>query len=813
MSRSHLQHRLCSTKHNNIAEKSCFRHGVNGTPNCVVSAHLLAKPSSTLYRPLSLQLILITLLVFSLQFLSANAQYTLYVSPKGDDSNSGTSEKSPLGTLKAARDAIRKIRKGGSLPKGGARVRLLSGVYNYDSTLELTSEDSGDGPDAMIVYESYGGRATFEGGAEIGGWEKAGSDVDGRVGKGAKGKVYMTKVEDKRVLSVLDSEKGDRALLTSGGELLRIARWPNKGFALIGKVRKGKETPGAEGSVESPKGAEFKIRDGNGAVDRWRDELREKPGKAKAIGYVDSDFRRLFLRVFGVNGDYLRLMDGGGYGIESDDKRDNKPRRFFVRNLMAELDSPGEWYFDESDKMLYMYPIGEMGEDTTITIGVAPCAFAGSGVSYVAVKNIAFQHKEPGVGGQDSFVLFEGEGKGNVVEGCVFRDSASCGVTMEESLKEVTIRDSDFYNLEMFFRIGGGVLSPTEITSHKQQAINNHCTITTDTFERYPTIAVKGVGTRFENNLIHNVPNQVINIQGGCDHMVARNEVFNTGFEEGDGGAFYGGGALWSYGNIFRHNFMHHMISVPDLFPRAAFYSDDHDGGETYQENVLYKGGGDGIKINKGGGHIVANNVILKGDVGIWSSSRGSKDDFKLAMDYLKNDPDSGDKKNYFGRAQKVWGKDGWKQGPWKKYKELQIVMNKYFSEETMEPFECRFYYNLFSDCDKDIDAPSSVSERDNRDISLSLFEDPDSLNFRFKAGKPEYAPDIPFESIGLVVDGSRKWVPDKKAYRSSVRKRFEEIDVNDNGGYSTAKANELLYYNSGAELLSRSEGRAPFEA
>ena len=42
----------------------------------------------------------------------------------------------------------------------------------------------------------------------------------------------------------------------------------------------------------------------------------------------------------------------------------------------------------------------------------------------------------------------------------------------------------------------------------------------------------------------------------------------------------YTGGDIWSYGNVVKHNFMHHIMSIPDLLGRAAFYSDDYDGGE-----------------------------------------------------------------------------------------------------------------------------------------------------------------------------------------------------------------------------------------
>lgn len=690
-------------------------------------------------------------------------------------------------------------------------MRILPGVYKYTTTLELSGEDGGDNPESMVVYEGYGGKVVFDGGLGVGGWEKMGEDIDARVGKGGQGKMWGVKVGDGIVGDLLRGrEVGDeRVVLVMGGELMRVARWPERGYVLVGKVRGGREKSGELGNAEMAKGAEFMLRE-KGVVERWRNELEEKRGKGVVVGYIDSDFRRSTLRMFGVNGDYLRLMDGGSYGVEN---RKDKPRRFYVRNMMTELDNPGEWYYDEDDDMIYMYPLGDMDEDVEVFVGTGPAVFGGAGVSHVKIKNIIFQHKAPGDNTEDSFVYFKGESVGNVVEGCVFRDSPSAGVSMDTSTRESIIRDSDFYNLGMFFRIGGGILNGDEIVSFNHQAINNHCTMTVG-IDLYPTVAVKGVGTRFENNLIHNVPNQVVN-NGGVDHMIKKNEVFNVGFEEGDGGAFYGGGALWSYGNLFKHNFIHHLISVPDLYPRAAFYSDDHDGGDTYEENVLYKGGGDGIKMNKGGGHSVTRNVILNGDAGIWSSARNSDQDFATAKDFLDNNPDSGEKENYFGRAQEIWGKDGWKQGPWiEKFPKLQIVMKMYFEKKTMKPFECRFYDNLFVDTKENINAPSMIPTKGNRDIDAELFEDPSTLNFKFKSGRPPYAPDIPFEEIGLVITEARKWVPDKSDYRSAVRERFAETDVDDNGPYDSNTVDDLLYYNSGEQIFggTASNARAPGE-
>ena len=59
--------------------------------------------------------------------------------------------------------------------------------------------------------------------------------------------------------------------------------------------------------------------------------------------------------------------------------------------------------------------------------------------------------------------------------------------------------------------------------------------------------------------------------------MYDSNEVFNTGYVEGDGGVMYIGASLTNgYGMHFRENFVHHSLEVPGLHGRGGIYFDDH---------------------------------------------------------------------------------------------------------------------------------------------------------------------------------------------------------------------------------------------
>jgi len=111
-----------------------------------------------------------------------------------------------------------------------------------------------------------------------------------------------------------------------------------------------------------------------------------------------------------------------------------------------------------------------------------------------------------------------------------------------------------------------------------------------------------------------------------------------------------------SYGNSVKHNFIHHIMSVPGIFGRAGVYADDRDGGEGIQENVFYKGGMFSVLVNGGNGHWIQNNVVLRGFIGMRTNSGGGEAQYKLAMSYINNDPNNRIKANYFGNMLRAVG-------------------------------------------------------------------------------------------------------------------------------------------------------------
>jgi Fibronectin type III domain len=91
----------------------------------------------------------------------------LYVSPSGNDKNSGTSAR-PLRTLAHAQSVVRSLN--GSM-KSNITVYLKSGIYHLSRPLQFGPQDSGSNGHTVIWAGAPGASATISGATRISGWK------------------------------------------------------------------------------------------------------------------------------------------------------------------------------------------------------------------------------------------------------------------------------------------------------------------------------------------------------------------------------------------------------------------------------------------------------------------------------------------------------------------------------------------------------------------------------------------------------------------------------------------------------------------
>ena len=754
------------------------------------------------------------LLVLVFASLVTKAQEQIYVDPNGNDSNPGTIEQ-PLKTMIGARNKVREIKSSG-LPAGGVVVNFREGRYPVTSTCEMGSEDSGES-DSPIVYTGYNDEEVIFDGSLFLNPEKfepttsAHADI---LHSSAVGNVYVQKISDITIYNLLITHT---AQMSMNDRMMTISRYPNLGYGHVNDatIDASNEQNNTEGSSSNPVGASFKMIENINAA-KWNSEL-QRVKRAAVNGYMSADWKKEFLRIADVGTDgRIYLMDGVFYGL----KDRSSPNRFFVSHMLCELDEPGEWYFDITDRMLYIWPYEEITTESKIGVWAGPEMVLVNNGQHIQFKRMVVQCLGEGSNG-DGALNFR-SGSDFLVAGVTFRYIAdpllSCNFWQD--VRDSKMLSCNFFDVWNNTRLYGGGYTPSgDITVGNNSIENCHFSqiYSKDLYGK--ACGMSGVGNIFRNNLIHNMNGQPVT-HAGLDHLIELNELFNVGIEEGDGGAIYCGANIMDYGNILRHNFIHHVMCVPKLTSRNAIHHDGHNGGKDTYENVFYKGGHSGVRMASGAGHNVTNNVFLNQHTGIFTRDGEAMGHYAPAMDHLMNRNgktiDSNSSSNYIGRMLKAMGKPGWKDNVtefnwydqiddfWKqRYPVFDKCMKAMFDNKIITTYECNFIGNMNWDLAYDIELTGAFANiADSRDINLSVFENPDNLNFKFNSSAPSYAPDIPFENIGLYLDEYRCAVPDKDEYRRAIKQRFEGQESS-GGSYDPATINQRLYYNSGKMVLS----------
>jgi hypothetical protein len=547
--------------------------------------------------------------------LNVNAT-DLYVAPDGDDANPGTKEK-PFATLVRARDAVRALKKNG-LPGGGVTVWLKGGTYELTSTFELGTEDSGT-KEAPIVYRGVNGEdVRISGGQVLPGttWKQVTDKaVLNRLPEEARGKVFECDLKANGIrdfgnaLSEGETRKPYPLSLElfSDDQPMQLARWPNQGFAETGRVLDSGPPPSNPSKVRRTVDLD-KLRGTftfeNQRLKRW------VAADLWVMGYWRWDWACEYLPVEKIDPARRTITVGAAHihGIK-------EGKRFYVLNLLEELDRPGEWYLDCASGKLYFWPTRAL-DKARITVSVLDRPLISlKGCSYVTLRSLILE-----AGRGHGCVIRNGHD--NLVEDCVFRNlggwAARIGVRFQhantvhktEGGTRNGLRGCEIFNVGE----GGVVLSGGDrITLTPGRNFVEDCDI--HHFGRlFPVyragVDMAGVGNRVAHNHIHDAPHTGIFFWGN-DHVIEFNELSRLCTSTADAGAVYIGRDWSMRGNILRYNFIHDLgrfSGSRDFGGTMAVYLDDFASGTTVYGNVIANAY---IGVMIGGGHDnhIENNI------------------------------------------------------------------------------------------------------------------------------------------------------------------------------------------------------------
>lgn len=483
---------------------------------------------------------------------------TLYVSPEGRDGAPGTLDR-PLGSIAAARDAIRTMRHNGAT--GTVTVLLRGGVYQLSETFILTPQDSD------VIYAGYPGeRPVLSGGRRIAGWKK---------GPGA--------------VWTAPASRQFRQLFVNGDRAAR-ARTPNNGFYRI------------DGASSQDKPFLLKFRG-----DDIRKEWAGRDVEVVAL-LAWSELRMPIVQVDEA-AHTARLAANPRPSNQEHDAR------YWVENAPGSLDSAGEWQLDRAAGAVSYWP--RPGEDLTRDEAIAPALVqlvrlegkpeGGELVRNVIFRGLDFRHADwemPAEGYADEQAAmeapsaFEAVGaEGVAIEHCAFSESGGYAVWFGRGCRRNRVEASEIFDMGAGgIKIGERVLRANEAEQNFEHTVSDNDLH--DLGRVYPSAIGVWVGQSSRNTISHN-------------HI---HDLFYTAISVG---WTWGYGPNQCAGNLIEFNHLHH-IGQRMLSDMGAIYTLGVQPGTIIRNNLIhdvqsFTYGGWGIYPDEGSSHmVIENNVVYR---------------------------------------------------------------------------------------------------------------------------------------------------------------------------------------------------------
>lgn len=520
---------------------------------------------------------------------SKSSTKSFYVASNGNDLWTGTittpnlsGNDGPFATLQRARNAIREVRKNGY--KGAFEVLVRGGIYQIDETFILGPEDFGT-ESHPLVFKAFSNEHPL-----LCGTRKI-NDFKPYKGQIFKADVKGTALEANNVRQVF-----------ADGKRQVLARFPNFDF---GNPIEGGflyvENIAEEGSKRA-----FKYQDGS--VHKWAN-----PQDAEVVIYSRPNYWNdiIPIREIDWNNHVITLSQNASYDI--------KPgNRYYLQNILEELDSPGEWYFDRHEKILYFWPPNETSlQSVSFPVLNRIIEIKGTKDSRTP-SDIRFQGFT--LEGCVGSAIVVSEAKRTVIAGCTISYAGDHGIEIQGGSENTVIGNNVYEVGGSGIIISGG--DRKTLTPATNRADNNYVHNTGVFYKNSNGIDCSGVGNIISHNLIHSTPRIGIWFDGN-DHVIEYNHVHHVNQETQDSGIIMSCARDWTkQGNVVQFNYVHDSGGYGRNNANEAWhtpfytwgiYLDGWSSGTKVYGNIIVNAALGGILIHGGRDNVVENNMIIEG--------------------------------------------------------------------------------------------------------------------------------------------------------------------------------------------------------
>lgn len=413
-----------------------------------------------------------------------------YVSPTGNDSQSGLDASSAFATLQRAQEAMRQ--------SGGADTAYIAnGTYFLNSPITLTSADSGSG-----FVAAPGAAPVISGGAPVSGWTQ-----------GANG-IWTARVNSGEVLQ-----------LTVNGVQQTESRFPNvdPNDPIRGGWLWGQDLPGGNDPQTS---LAFKPSD-------FPAGHAPQPGQQVTV-FSENGYANDRLTIASVDGNVIHFTSEANYDL-------GPASRFYVSE--ATPDNAGEWSFNAATKTIsFRAPAGFDG--TGAVASGDQSLFVVDGARDVSIQGLTLTNTAAHDGDLARAAVEAHNATGLVVDANHFVN-VGAGVVLHGSTSGSLIQGNNF---EHVWASSIGLTSGTSANTITNNAIDH----SNEVFVQYGAIDMQeSARNTISHNTISNVPRFGIsennhdpaNVSGG--NTIEYNDIRHSGQQTPDVGAIY----LFSHGD------------------------------------------------------------------------------------------------------------------------------------------------------------------------------------------------------------------------------------------------------------------------
>lgn len=591
-------------------------------------------------------------LAFLYFLLSGCTSKVFYVSPDGSDQNPGTKAK-PYLTIQKAQEAIRaELAKGKT---GEVSVILADGSYFVSSPLRFIPADSGN-EGSIVSYKAQKGAApVISGGIEITGWERKQPGL------------WVASVPDEV------GNEGFRELFANGERYTR-ARHPNEGFMRVAEVGADRRT-------------NFKFHPGDFPEPQNLQQL-------ELVLLHDWSITRIPLAEIDYQQNRITAVDSIGAKGLNFFNLDNweKDPRYFLENDMAFLDSPGEWFFDKTERLLYLIlPEGADPKQMNITMPITgPHLLVIEGSEKQKVRNITFEgisfehcawqlpdqtyagvqachfDSRPANGGWSVVpAAIYAEWAENVTfKNCKFSKLGGSGVWFSTGCNGCTVADSHFEDISgnavmigegRDRRVNGEVWwkEVPEQTANGNSVTGNTITLCGQQF--YGAVGIWcgfTSSTQISGNHLHNLPYTGISVgwewspvpTPSRDNHIADNHIHHIMLALSDGGGIYMLGL--QPGSTITGNLIHDVTLNAGRAESNGMFLDEGITDVTVSDNIIFNIAKSPLRFHRATTNLVRNNILSCGDeVPPVRYNNTREEDIRLENNLILNDSNPDDRK------------------------------------------------------------------------------------------------------------------------------------------------------------------------